>query len=72
MVMAHIFREYRNTVVKYLQFPSHLRKKKKIFRVTTMFFSFLGKKHALQFTFFFREGASMQIILTFFTQALRT
>ena len=28
MVMARIFREYRNTVVNYKQFPSHLRKKK--------------------------------------------
>ena len=27
MVMARIFREYRNTVVNYKQFPSHLRKK---------------------------------------------
>ena len=25
--MARIFREYRNTVVEYKQFPSHLRKK---------------------------------------------
>ena len=37
MVMARIFREYRNTVVNYKQFPSHLRKKKIIFRVTAMF-----------------------------------
>ena len=28
MVMARIFREYRNTVVNYEQLPSHLRKKK--------------------------------------------
>ena len=26
--MACIFREYRNTIVKYKQFPSHLREKK--------------------------------------------
>ena len=37
MVMARIFREYRNTVVNYKQFPSHLREKKNIFRVTAMF-----------------------------------
>ena len=48
--MVRFFREYRNTVVKYKQFPSHLRKKK--FFLCLQWFSFLGEKNALQFTFF--------------------
>ena len=58
MIMARIFREYRNTVVKYRQFPSHIRKKKNDFPCDRNVLAFSEKKkNALQFTFF--PAASM-------------
>ena len=49
--MARIFREYWNTVVKYKQFPSHLRKKK-IFPCERNVSVFSGKKTLCSVHFF--------------------
>ena len=42
--MVRIFREYRNTVVKYKQFSSHLKKKKNFFPCDRNVLVFSGKK----------------------------
>ena len=49
--MVRIFREYRNTVVKYKQFPSHLRKKKD-FSCDRNVLVFSGKKTLCSLHFF--------------------
>ena len=67
--MVRIFREYRNTVIKYKQFPSHL--KKKIFFPcdrNVLVFSENTKKKALQFTFL--SGSECVNYFNFFTLRL--